>query len=108
MTFNILKTAAPLAGVSASSAQSWLVRGREEDKHPERGEAADQTEAIYLDFLHVTEEATSQALDTALQTLETEIAQCAKAALWNLSYRFSGSWVGIEELEERIERLEAT
>ena len=101
-----MRTAAPLAGVSARSAQSWLAEGREEDKRIARGVSADPAKAIYLDFLLATEEATSHAVDIALQKLTSEIAQNAKAAQWYLSHRFSGSWVGIEELEERIVNLE--
>ena len=101
-----LKTAAPLAGVSARSAQSWLARGRKEEISLLMGKAADNAEAIYVKFLHATEEATSHAVDRALQTLESEISKNARAAQWYLSHRFSGSWSGNEELEERIEALE--
>ena len=101
-----LKTAAPLAGVSTRSAHSWLARGRDEEKRLESGKAANKGEAIYLNFLHATEEATSHAVDRALQTLESEISQSARAAQWYLSHRFSGSWDGNEEFEERIEALE--
>ncbi len=102
-----MRTAAPLAGVSARSAQSWLARGQAEEKRRASGDGADPKEAIYLDFMLATEEATSHAVDIALQTLTSEIAKNSKAAQWYLSHRFSGSWVGIEELEERIVKLEA-
>ena len=102
-----LKTAAPLAGVTARSAQSWLAEGRAEDKRIASGDRANPEKAIYLEFLLATEEATSQAVDKALQTLETEIAENPKAAQWYLSHRISGSLAGIEEMEERIVTLEA-
>ena len=102
-----MRTAAPLAGVSARSAQSWLARGRVEEKKIEMGYRAQSEEEIYLDFLLATEEATSQAVDIALQTLQTHIAENPKAAQWYLSHRFSGTWAGVDELEERIESLES-
>ena len=101
-----MRIATPLAGVTARSAQSCLAERREEDKRIASGDSADPAKAIYLDFLYATEEATSHSVDIALQTLTSEFATNARAAQWYLSHRFSGSWVGIEELEERIVNLE--
>ena len=45
-----MSTAAPFAGMSARSAQSWLARGREEGEHLQRGEAAKKAEAIQISW----------------------------------------------------------
>ena len=105
---HFFNTAAGMAGVSARSAQSWLARGRKEDSRIAKGASANQAEAIYLDFLLATEEATSHAVDKALQTLETEITKSAKEAKWFLTHHFPGSWGGKEENDERVKELEET
>ena len=60
---HFMKYAAPLAGVTARSAQGWLALGREEKRRIARGEAPDPAKAIYLDFLIATEEASSHTVD---------------------------------------------
>ncbi len=103
-----LNTAAPLAGVTVRTAHSWLARGRKEDNRIAGGEAVNQDEAIYLDFLIATGEATSHAVDRVLQNLAAEADQNPKVSQWLLSHYLSGSRVKSEEMEERIATLEAS
>ena len=100
-----MTTAAPLAGVSARSAQSWLAIGREVVERLEKGQKVDKADTIYLNFLYATNEATSHAADTALRTLETGIAENPRTAQWFLTRRFTGSWGGYDDLEAQYEEI---
>ena len=68
-----MSAAAPFAGVSVRTADTWLRRGREEEERLERGEPADKVEAKYLNFLHATEAASAHAVDIAIRTVLKDI-----------------------------------
>ena len=104
---HFMSTAAPLAGVSVRTSQTWLRRGREEEGRREMGDPADKKETKYLNFLHATEAATGHIANVAIRTVLKDIEHDRKAAIWFLTHRFPGSWSGHNDMLAMHEDLKA-